>query len=122
MVRLLQGIASAAALPLAQVIGCVVHASTFTPEPGLVGHKMGQGLIIGEPLGGVSARVQGLAGLLQRAGFDTTASADVRRDIWYKLWGNITMNPLFCFGGLPRFLKYIFLLRFNNFMVIEIFY
>lgn len=89
----------AAALPLAQVIGCVVHASTFTPEPGLAGHKMGQGLIIGEPLGGLSDRVQALAGLLQRAGFDTTASADVRRDIWYKLWGNMTMNPLTAITG-----------------------
>ncbi len=89
----------AAALPLAQVIGCVVHASTFTPEPGLVGHKMGQGLIIGEPLGGPSDRVQALAGLLQRAGFDATVSVDVRRDIWYKLWGNMTMNPLTAITG-----------------------
>ena len=81
------------------MIGCVVHASTFTPEPGLVEHKMGQGLIIGEPLGGPSDRVQALAALLQRAGFDTTASADVRRDIWYKLWGNMTMNPLTAITG-----------------------
>lgn len=89
----------AAALPLAQVIGCVVHASTSTPEPGLVEHKMGQGLIIGEPLGGLSDRVQALAGLLQQAGFDATVSADVRRDIWYKLWGNMTMNPLTAITG-----------------------
>jgi 2-dehydropantoate 2-reductase len=89
----------AAALPLAQVIGCVVHASTFTAEPGLVGHKMGQALIVGEPLGGASARVQALAGLLQRAGFDATVSADVRRDIWFKLWGNMTMNPLTAITG-----------------------
>ena len=89
----------AAALPLAQVIGCVVHASTWTSAPGLVEHKMGQGLIIGEPLGGSSDRVSTLAGLLQRAGFDTTVSADVRRDIWYKLWGNMTMNPLTAVTG-----------------------
>ena len=89
----------AAALPLGQVIGCVVHASTFTPEPGLVEHKMGQGLIVGEPLGGVSGRVQALAARLQQAGFDTTASADVRRDIWFKLWGNMTMNPLTAITG-----------------------
>lgn len=89
----------AAAIPAGQVIGCVVHASTWTSEPGLVEHKMGQGLIIGEPLGGDSARVQAPAGLLQRAGFDTTASADVRRDIWYKLWGNMTMNPLTAITG-----------------------
>ena len=89
----------AAALPLAQVIGCVVHASTFTPEPGLVVHKMGQGLILGEPLGGASSRVQALVALLQRAGFEATASDHVRRDIWYKLWGNMTMNPLTAITG-----------------------
>jgi 2-dehydropantoate 2-reductase len=89
----------AAAIPLARVIGGVVHASTWTSEPGLVEHKMGQGLIIGEPLGGGSARVDALAALLQQAGFDATASADVRRDIWYKLWGNMTMNPLTAITG-----------------------
>ena len=89
----------AAAIPLAQVVGCVVHASTFTESPGLVGHKMGQGLIIGEPLGGQSARVDQLLALLKQAGFDATASADVRRDIWYKLWGNMTMNPITAITG-----------------------
>ena len=92
----------AAAIPVARVIGCVVHASTWTSEPGLVEHKMGQGLIIGEPLGdvgGASSRDQALAGQLQRAGFDVTASADVRRDIWYKLWGNMTMNPVSAITG-----------------------
>ena len=52
------GGAIAAALPYAQVLGCVVHASTSTPEPGLVSHKMGNGLIIGEPAGGLSDRAQ----------------------------------------------------------------
>ena len=101
----------AAAIPLARVIGAVVHASCWTSEPGLVEHKMGQGLIIGEPLGaagagsgasgssGNTARVQALAGLLQQAGFEVTASADVRRDIWYKLWGNMTLNPLTAITG-----------------------
>ena len=89
----------AAAIPLHWVIGCVVHASIWVSEPGLVEHKMGQGLIIGEPLGGDSERVRLLGGLLQRAGFELTASADVRRDIWYKLWGNMTMNPLTAITG-----------------------
>ncbi len=91
--------ATAAHIPLAQVLGCVVHASTFTPEPGLVEQRMGQGLIIGEPAGGVTPRVQALADLLQRAGFDITLSADVRQDIWYKLWGNMTMNPVSAITG-----------------------
>jgi 2-dehydropantoate 2-reductase len=89
----------ARAIPFAQVIGCVVHASTWTSEPGLVEHKMGQGLIVGEPGGGESARVRELGALLQRAGFDVTMSVDVRKDIWYKLWGNMTINPVSAITG-----------------------
>ncbi len=89
----------AGAIPQAQVIGAVVHASTFTPEPGLVQHKMGQGLIVGEPQGGRSERVARVADLLSHAGFDVTQSANVRYDIWYKLWGNLTMNPVSAITG-----------------------
>jgi 2-dehydropantoate 2-reductase len=93
------GGAVAAAVPLAQVVGCVVHASTSTSEPGLVQHKMGQGLVLGEPDGGQSDRVQQLVEVLQRAGFDATHSADIRQVIWYKLWGNLTMNPVSALTG-----------------------
>jgi len=89
----------AAALPFESVIGCVVHASTFSREPGWVQHKMGQGLIVGEPTGGRSARAQRVADLLAHAGFEVTHSADVRRDVWYKLWGNMTMNPVTAITG-----------------------
>ncbi len=89
----------AQAIAAERVIGCVVHASASTPEPGLVQHKMGQGLIIGEPAGGHSERVQRVQGLLAQAGFDATQSADVRYDIWYKLWGNMTMNPISAITG-----------------------
>ncbi|VVE02203.1 2-dehydropantoate 2-reductase [Pandoraea cepalis] len=88
-----------AAIPLANVIGCVVHASAATSAPGVVDHKMGRGLIVGEPGGGQSERVQRLAGLLTRAGFDVKASEHVRLDIWYKLWGNLTMNPVSAITG-----------------------
>jgi 2-dehydropantoate 2-reductase len=90
-----------AALPFEQTIGCVVHASTWTSEPGLVEHNMGQGLIIGEPQGGASSRVQTLADALRGAGFDVTAATNVRRDIWYKLWGNMTINPVSALTGAP---------------------
>jgi 2-dehydropantoate 2-reductase len=89
----------AAALPYRQVLGCVVHASTSTPEPGLVAHKMGNGLIIGEPAGGDSTRAQALGALLRAGGFDVTVSANVRYDIWYKLWGNMTLNPVSAITG-----------------------
>ncbi len=88
-----------AQIPQAQVVGCVVHASTFTPEPGVVEQRMGQGLIVGEPAGGRSARVETLAALLGQAGFEVTVSENVRQDIWYKLWGNMTMNPVSALTG-----------------------
>ncbi|MNF84091.1 2-dehydropantoate 2-reductase [compost metagenome] len=91
--------AIARTIPLERVIGCVVHASCTCPEPGLVRHVMGNGLIVGEPAGGASVRVQQLAELLERAGFAVTVSADIRYDIWYKLWGNLTMNPVSAITG-----------------------
>jgi len=84
----------AAAIPAAQVIGCVVHASAATAAPGVTLHRMGRGLIVGEPSGGESERVRDLSALLTRAGFEVTASPRIRYDIWYKLWGNMTMNPV----------------------------
>jgi 2-dehydropantoate 2-reductase len=93
------GGAIAAHIPLAQVIGCVVHASTFTSEPGFVQHKMGQGLIIGEAHGATQERTQSLGALFTEAGFDVTVSANIRYDIWYKLWGNMTMNPISAITG-----------------------
>ena len=89
----------AAAIPLARVIGCVVHASASVAEPGRIVHRNGNGLIVGEPSGPASRRVQGLAALLSAAGFDVTASDAIRRDIWYKLWGNMTVNPVSAITG-----------------------
>lgn len=89
----------AAAIPMANVVGCVVHASASTPAPGLVDHRMGRGLIVGEPGGGASARVTSLTALLARAGFEAKASENVRLDVWYKLWGNLTMNPVSAITG-----------------------
>jgi len=89
----------ASAIASEHVVGCVVHASASTPQPGLVEHKMGRGLIVGEPAGGESARTRRLAGLLTQAGFQVTVSPDIRRDIWYKLWGNLTMNPVSAITG-----------------------
>lgn len=91
--------AIAAAIPTRHVVGCVVHASCSTPEPGLVRHAMGAGLIVGEPAGARSGRVERLAAELARAGFEATVSERIQRDIWYKLWGNMTMNPISAITG-----------------------
>jgi 2-dehydropantoate 2-reductase len=89
----------ARAIPASHVVGCVVHASCRTVAPGVVQHVMGNGLIVGEPAGGTSARVAQLAGDLRNAGFECRTSERIQQDIWYKLWGNMTMNPVSAFTG-----------------------
>lgn len=89
----------AAALSAAHVVGCVVHASCSVDAPGVVRHHFGNGLIIGEPSGQQGQRVPALAELLVRAGFATTVSAQIQKDVWYKLWGNMTVNPISALTG-----------------------
>jgi 2-dehydropantoate 2-reductase len=89
------------AIPFEPVIGCAVYVGASTSEPGLVEHSTGAKLIIGEPAGGASQRVQRLCDSLKQAGIEIELSADVRRDIWYKLWGNLTMNPMSAITGAP---------------------
>ena len=91
--------AIAAALPAAQVIGAVVHASCALDAPGVVRHHFGRGLILGEPSGAASPRLQALAALQSAAGFEASVSAQIQRDIWYKLWGNMTVNPISALTG-----------------------
>ena len=88
-----------ARLPLDRVVGCVVHLACSTPEPGVVRHSFGERLIVGEPLGGLSDRVAAVCAALASAGFKAEPSADIRRDTWYKLWGNMTMNPVSALTG-----------------------
>jgi 2-dehydropantoate 2-reductase len=91
--------AIARAIGAQHIVGCVVHASCALDEPGLVRHHFGNKLIIGEPSGGVSARVEALAALLVKAGFEATVSSQIQTDIWFKLWGNMTVNPVSAFTG-----------------------
>ena len=89
----------AEALPLSHVLGCVVHLACSSPEPGVVRHNIGDRLIVGEPGGGPSSRVEAVCEVLSSAGFQAEASADLRRELWYKLWGNLTMNPISALTG-----------------------
>ena len=88
-----------AAIPSKHIIGCVVHAACSVDAPAVIRHRMGNRLIIGEPAGGASARLTQLQTVLVNAGFDTPASDDIQRDIWFKLWGNMTMNPVSAITG-----------------------
>jgi 2-dehydropantoate 2-reductase len=89
----------AASIGFERVLGGVVHASCVTVEPGVTRHVAGNVLTVGEAAGGESDRADRVGALLRDAGFDVTVSADVRRDVWYKLWGNMTMNPVSAVTG-----------------------
>ena len=89
----------ARAVPAPHIIGCVVHASCSLGAPGLARHHFGNKLIVGEPSGEKTQRVRELAALLERAGFETALSEQIQKDIWYKLWGNMTVNPISAITG-----------------------
>ncbi len=89
----------ARALPAPHIIGGVVHASCSVDAPGVIRHHFGDGLIVGEPSGQATPRAQALQALLQRAGFNATLSPQIQKDIWYKLWGNMTVNPVSAITG-----------------------
>jgi len=91
--------ALAQALPIRHIIGCVVHASCSVDEPGQVQHHFGNKLIVGEPSGEKTARVLQLARLLEKAGFEAPVSEQIQKDIWFKLWGNMTVNPISALTG-----------------------
>jgi len=89
----------ARAVPAHHIVGCVVHASCSLKEPGFVQHHFGDKLIIGEPSGEKTPRVRELAALLEKAGYEAVLSDQIQKDAWYKLWGNMTMNPVSAITG-----------------------
>jgi 2-dehydropantoate 2-reductase len=73
--------------------------SASSPEPGVIRRYSGNGIIVGEPDGTDTPRLRGLAGELRNAGMSVTVSSGIRADIWYKLWGNLTINPVSALTG-----------------------
>jgi 2-dehydropantoate 2-reductase len=86
-------------LPAHHVIGCVVHAACTTSEPGVIVQRAGNGLIVGEPSGRGSARLDRVTEVLRNSSFDVEISSRIQQAIWYKLWGNMTMNPISAITG-----------------------
>lgn len=82
-----------ASLPFPQLVGCVVHAScSRSGEAVVVKHT--DKLIIGNPEGQATDALGALFALFDRAGLRPDITPNIRRAIWYKLWGNATINPL----------------------------
>jgi 2-dehydropantoate 2-reductase len=76
------------------VIGCVVYPASELAGPGVVRHVEGDRLPLGEADGSTSERVVRVAAALIRAGFKAPVLEDIRAEIWLKLWGNLTFNPI----------------------------
>ena len=88
-------------IPSHHVVGCVVHLSATVPGAGQVKHVNGNGLIVGRPAGGVDDSLRAMGALLERAGYAVTLSERIQREVWFKLWGNMTMNPVSALTGAP---------------------
>jgi 2-dehydropantoate 2-reductase len=88
-----------AALDPDRLLGCVVHVAAEVRSPGTVHHTGGRRLILGEPRGGSSARLERVAALLAQAGFEAEATSDIRLAVWTKLVGNLSFNPVAALTG-----------------------
>jgi len=86
--------ALAAALPVARVIGCVVHAGASVNEPGVISHAAGGLFLVGEPDGSSRARTTKLAEAINGAGLTGRVSPTIHQEIWLKLIGNMGMGPV----------------------------
>lgn len=81
--------------PAERCIGIVVHFTARIASPGVIQHGRGWEVILGEAAGGAPGpRVARLADWLGRAGFAVEQSARIHHDVWFKLWGNMSMNPI----------------------------
>jgi 2-dehydropantoate 2-reductase len=77
-----------------RAIGCVVYPSCEIVEPGVIQHVSGNRLMLGEPDGSKSPRALALSKALITAGFKAPVRPQIRDDIWLKLWGNVSFNPV----------------------------
>ena len=69
------------------------------PEPGVVRHAFGDRFIVGEPGGGSTQWLAAVADLLRAARLQVEVSPRIELDVWLKLWGNMTMNPVSALTG-----------------------
>jgi 2-dehydropantoate 2-reductase len=77
-----------------RIIGCVIYPNGELARPGVVRHTYGDYVPVGELDGKKTERVQTLASLLTQAGFNSPVVDDIRSEVWLKLWGNLSFNPI----------------------------
>ena len=81
-------------IPCERVIGCVVYPAAELVAPGVVKHVEGNRFPVGEPSGRSTERVARVSECFIRGGLQAPVLADIRAEIWLKLWGNLTFNPI----------------------------
>ena len=77
-----------------RVLGCVVYPAAEVIEPGVIKHIEGNRFSLGEPDGSKSDRAQALSKILANAGLKAPVRPKLRDEIWVKLWGNLSFNPI----------------------------
>ncbi|MCZ6455457.1 MAG: 2-dehydropantoate 2-reductase [Alphaproteobacteria bacterium] len=82
-----------------RVIGCVVYPAATIVEPGVIEHEYGNRFTLGEPNGEKTERVQALSAVLAQAELRAPVRPRIRDDIWVKLWGNVSLNPVSALTG-----------------------
>ena len=82
-----------------RIIGCVVFQSGANVAPGVVRYNSGSRMVFGEPDNSRSARAEGLARAFTEAGFVSNCVDDIRLEIWLKLFGNVSFNPVSVLAG-----------------------
>ena len=81
-------------IPAHRIIGCVVYPASELTAPGVVRHIEGDRFPVGELDGGSTERVTRVSRCFTNAGFKAPVLDDIRSEIWLKLWGNLTFNPI----------------------------
>lgn len=77
-----------------RMIGCAVYPAAEVPEPGVIQHVEGDRFSLGEPSGEKTERIQALSAALIAAGFKAPVRPQIRNELWVKLWGNLSFNPI----------------------------
>lgn len=77
-----------------RIVGGVVYPAAELVAPGVVRVVEGNRFGLGEPDGSRSERIEALSQAFMAAGFKAPVSRDIRSEIWLKLWGNLSFNPI----------------------------
>jgi 2-dehydropantoate 2-reductase len=81
-------------IPPERIVGCVVYPACEITSPGVIHHVEGERFPLGEIDGSVTPRVEALSETFTKSGLKAPVLTDIRSEIWLKLWGNLTFNPI----------------------------